>query len=112
MNDRTASLKARVGFVIALARRLHEYGTAAPRLEEAIAKVSARLGLACDVLSTPTSIVLSFSEQGRELDPVAEVTQVIRLAPGQVNLRRLCAVDEIADRVIDGSLDLPTGYRQ
>ena len=112
MNDRSASLKARVGFVIALARRLHEYGTAAPRLEEAIAKVSARLGLACDVLSTPTSIVLSFSEQGRELDPVAEVTQVIRLAPGQVNLRRLCAVDEIADRVIDGSLDLPTGYRQ
>lgn len=112
MNDRTASLRDRVGFVIALARRLHEYGTAAPRLEEAIGKVSARLGLVCDVLSTPTSIVLSFTEQGHELDPVADITQVIRLAPGEVNLRRLCAVDEIADRVIDGSLDLQTGYRQ
>lgn len=112
MNDRSASLKDRVGFVIALARRLHEYGTAAPRLEEAIGKVSERLGLACDVLSTPTSIVLSFAEQGHELDPVADITQVIRLAPGEVNLRRLCAVDEIADRVIDGSLDLQSGYRQ
>ncbi|MBL8296991.1 MAG: threonine/serine exporter family protein [Rhodanobacteraceae bacterium] len=112
MSDRTALLKDRVGFVIALARRLHEYGTAAPRLEEAIGKVSARLGLVCDVLSTPTSIVLSFAEQGNELDAVADITQVIRLAPGEVNLRRLCAVDEIADRVIDGSLDLQTGYRQ
>lgn len=112
MNDGSVALKDRVGFVIALARRLHEYGTAAPRLEEAIGKVSARLGLVCDVLSTPTSIVLSFSEQSRELDPVADITQVIRLAPGEVNLRRLCAVDDIADRVIDGSLDLQAGYRQ
>lgn len=112
MNDRSASLKERVGFVIALARRLHEYGTAAPRLEEAIGKVSARLGMICDVLSTPTSIVLSFAEQNHELDSVADFTQVIRLAPGEVNLRRLCAVDEIADRVIDGSLDLQKGYRQ
>jgi uncharacterized membrane protein YjjP (DUF1212 family) len=112
MNDPAAALKARVGFVIALARRLHEYGTAAPRLEDAIGKVSERLGLACDVLSTPTSIVLSFAPQSRDLDPVADITQVIRLAPGEVNLRRLCAVDQIADRVIDGSLDLETGYRQ
>lgn len=112
MNDASASLKDRAGFVIALARRLHEYGTAAPRLEEAIARVSARLGLGCDVLSTPTSIVLSFSAHSRELDVVADITQVIRLAPGEVNLRRLCAVDEIADRVIDGSLDLQKGYRQ
>lgn len=112
MNDAGSELKVRVGFVIALARRLHEYGTAAPRLEEAIGKVSARLGLVCDVLSTPTSIVLSFAEQGRDLDAVADITQVIRLAPGEVNLRRLCAVDRIADEVIDGSLDLKKGYRQ
>jgi uncharacterized membrane protein YjjP (DUF1212 family) len=112
MSEASESLKARVGFVIALARRLHEYGTAAPRLEEAIGKVSERLELACDVLSTPTSIVLSVAERSRELDAVADITQVIRLAPGEVNLRRLCAVDQIADRVIDGSLDLTTGYRQ
>ncbi|UXI69243.1 threonine/serine ThrE exporter family protein [Tahibacter amnicola] len=105
------TLTTRVGFVIALARRLHEYGTAAPRLEEAIAKVSARLELYCDVLSTPTSIVLSFAEHSQGRHAVAQVTQVIRLAPGEVNLRRLCEVDHIADRVIDGSLDLQAGYK-
>jgi len=106
-----ATLAARVGFVIALARRLHEYGTAAPRLEDAIDKVSARLGLACNALSTPTSIVLSFAELDRGKDAVAEITQVIRLDPGNVNLARLCQVDEIADRVIDGSLDIASGHR-
>jgi uncharacterized membrane protein YjjP (DUF1212 family) len=107
----TPTLNTRVGFVIALARRLHEYGTTAPRLEEAISKVSARLHLDCHALSTPTSIVLSFAEQGQGRDAVAEVTQVIRVAPGEVNLSRLCAVDQIADRVIDGTLDIDSGNR-
>jgi uncharacterized membrane protein YjjP (DUF1212 family) len=110
MSDRP-SLNIRVAFVIALARRLHEYGTAAPRLEEAITKVSARLSLNCDALSTPTSIVLSFAECAAGKDAVAQVTQVIRLAPGDVNLKRLCQVDEIADRVIDGSLNIDEGHR-
>lgn len=105
------TLTTRVAFVVALARRLHEYGTAAPRLEDAIGRVSERLELYCDVLSTPTSIVLSFAEANQGKHAVAQVTQVIRLAPGEVNLRRLCEVDNIADRVIDGSLDLRTGYR-
>lgn len=105
------TLNTRVGFVVALARRLHEYGTAAPRLEDAISRVSERLDLYCDVLSTPTSIVLSFAETSQGKHAVAQLTQVIRLAPGEVNLRRLCEVDNIADRVIDGSLDLRTGYR-
>ena len=50
--------RARIGFVIELARRLHQYGAAAPRLEQAIGNVAQQIGLACDVLSTPTSIVL------------------------------------------------------
>src|SRR3569623_1627489 len=110
MSDRP-SLNVRVAFVIALARRLHEYGTAAPRLEEAITKVSARLSLTCDALSTPTSIALSFAECAAGKDAVAQVTQVLRLAPGDVNLKRLCQVDEIADRVIDGSLGIDEGNR-
>ncbi|MGH8115754.1 MAG: threonine/serine exporter family protein, partial [Rhodanobacteraceae bacterium] len=52
--------RARIAFVIELARRLHQYGAAAPRLEQAVGNASQQLGLACDVLSTPTSIVLSF----------------------------------------------------
>ncbi|MGH8173981.1 MAG: threonine/serine ThrE exporter family protein [Rhodanobacteraceae bacterium] len=104
----SAPLKIRIGFVVELASRLHEYGTAAPRLEDVINQVGARLGLVCNVLSTPTSIVMSFSDPDAE-DGLAEVTQVVRLPPGEVNLKRLCQVDEIADQVIDGELDLSAG---
>ncbi|HEU4858023.1 MAG TPA: threonine/serine exporter family protein [Rhodanobacteraceae bacterium] len=105
-----AKARARIGFVIELARRLHQYGTAAPRLEQAIGNVSQQLDLACDVLSTPTSIVLSFSAPGG--DGIADITQVVRIAPGDVNLARLCRADEIADRVADGSLDPRRGMGQ
>ncbi len=107
----SAALEARIGFVVELSRRLHEYGTAAPRLEDVINLVSARLGLVCNVLSTPTSIVMSFSDPRRE-DGLAEITQVVRVSPGDVNLKRLCQVDEIADQVIDGRLDLAAGRQR
>ena len=106
-----AALEARIGFVVELSRRLHEYGTAAPRLEDVINLVSARLGLVCNVLSTPTSIVMSFSDRRRP-GSLADVTQVVRLSPGEVNLERLCEVDEIADQVIDGVVDLVEGRRR
>jgi uncharacterized membrane protein YjjP (DUF1212 family) len=105
-----AELKTRIGFIVELSRRLHEYGTTAPRLEDVINLISARLGLACNVLSTPTSIVMSFSDPARG-DDLAEITQVVRVPPGEVNLKRLCRVDEIADRVIAGKLGLGEGRR-
>jgi len=108
--DTAYPLKTRIGFVVELSRRLHEYGTAAPRLEDVINQISARLGLSCNVLSTPTSIVMSFSDPAAG-DDLAEITQVVRVPPGEVNLARLCRVDEIADRVITGDLDLGEGRR-
>ncbi len=102
--------RARIGFVIELARRLHQYGAAAPRLEQAIGDVAQRLGFACDVLSTPTSIVLSFSTPGG--DGIADLTQVLRIAPGEVNLARLCRADEIADQVASGDLMPRDGMAQ
>ncbi len=105
-------LTTRVEFVVELARRLHEYGTAAPRLEAAIILVAQRLGLSCDPLSTPTSIIMSFSQLDEGVSGVAELTQVLRLPPGEVNLKSLCMVDEIADQVITGKLDLAEGRRR
>lgn len=35
----------------------------------------------------------------------------MRLSPGDVNLARLCAADDIADRVIAGNLELREGFR-
>jgi uncharacterized membrane protein YjjP (DUF1212 family) len=108
--QRDERTRARIAFVIELARRLHQYGAAAPRLEQAIGNVAQQLGLVCDVLSTPTSIVLSFSNP--DGDGLAEITQVVRIAPGDVNLARLCRADEIADRVADGSLEPRRGMAQ
>ncbi|MDR3389298.1 MAG: threonine/serine exporter family protein [Rudaea sp.] len=107
----TASATARMQFVVEIARRLHQYGTSAPRLEAAIDSVSARLDLNCHSLSTPTSILFSFTQRGKAANALAEVTQVIRVSPGQDDLRNLSEVNEIADRVIDGVVDIDEGFR-
>ena len=106
-----ASMTTRVEFIVELARRLHEYGTAAPRPEAAVILVGKRLGLACDILSTPTSIIMSFSRL-ENAPGIAEMTQVLRVSPGDVDLKSLCLVDEIADQVIDGKLDLAEGRQR
>ncbi len=110
MSTLEPDLRARAGFLIELSRRLHQYGAAAPRLEQAISGVAQRMGLECDVLSTPTSVVLSVGTRAGE--GMADFTQVIRVAPGDVNLARLCRADEIADRVTDGTLEPRRGLAQ
>src|SRR5438445_10282026 len=102
---------ARMQFVVEIARRLHQYGTSAPRLEDAIDSVSARLGLSCHSLSTPTSILFSFTQTRGEANALAEVTQLIRVAPRAAVLRNLTLVNDIADRVTDGRIGVDEGFR-
>ncbi len=108
----TAALTTRIAFLLELARRLHQYGTTAPRLEIAIAGAAQRMGLAADVWSSPTAIIISFADLAHGDEGVAQSTQVMRLAPGDVNLTRLCEADRIADLVITGDLDLREGFRR
>jgi len=107
----SAPLNTRIAFLLELARRLHQYGTSASRLEGAIAGAAQRLGLVADVWSSPTAIIISFSDLTQGEDEIAQVTQVMRLAPGDVNLARLCEADAIADKVIAGELGLRDGFR-
>jgi uncharacterized membrane protein YjjP (DUF1212 family) len=101
-----------MAFVVEIARRLHQYGTSAARLEDAIDSVSARLQLNCHSLSTPTSILFSFTDRASGSDALAELTQVIRVSPGQDDLANLSAVDEIADCVTDGKIGIDEGFRR
>jgi uncharacterized membrane protein YjjP (DUF1212 family) len=78
----------------------------------AISGVAQRLGLIAEVWSSPTAIIISFADQGQGEEGLAQVTQVVRLLPGDVNLERLCRADDIADQVIDGQLDLREGFHQ
>jgi len=107
----TTAPATRIAFVLELARRLHQYGTSAPRLEMAVAGAAQRLGLAADVWSSPTAVIISFADLAQGEEAVAQTTQVMRLAPGEVNLQRLCDADDIADRAIAGELDLREGFR-
>ncbi len=108
----TTALNARMIFVTELARRLHQYGTAAPRLEDAISRVAQRLRIRAEIWSSPTAIIVSFADLAQGEETLAQVTEVIRLVPGDVNLTRLCEADAVANGVIDGDISIEDGARQ
>ncbi len=99
---------ARVQFVVDLAEHLHSYGTTAQRLEAAVVAVAQRLRLDCEPWSNPTGMILSFSDPSRPPGDT-DTTRVIRLAPGQTDLYKLCEADRIAEEVMDGRLDIAGG---
>lgn len=105
-----ASFAARIEFLIQLARRLHAYGTTAQRLEGAICAAAARMHLVCNPWSNPTGLILSISD-ARDGPAAAETTRVIRMEPGDIDLRKLCQADDIAERVMRGELGLDEGSR-
>jgi uncharacterized membrane protein YjjP (DUF1212 family) len=101
---------AQCDFVIELARRLHEGGSTAPRLEDVVNAVSRRLGLETDIWSSPTAIIATIRPRDVQGDQ-GRVTRVIRLAPGETHLRRLWRYDDIAGRVVDGRMSVAEGLQ-
>ncbi len=106
------SFEAKTTFLALLAVQLHEAGTTAARLENALDTVGRKLGLDADVWSSPTAIILSLTEFTKAgAVPPQNLVRVLRLTPGDINLRTLCAVDDIAERVISGELNAQSGAR-
>ena len=101
----SASYAAKINFVIELAERLHAYGTTAQRLEGAITAVAHKMRLDCEPWSNPTGMILTFSDPQRPLGD-SETTRVIRLPPGENDLRRLSETDRIAEDVMADRIDL------
>jgi uncharacterized membrane protein YjjP (DUF1212 family) len=83
-----------IGFVLALARALHRFGTPAHRLEDALTNVCRSLGLDAEVFTTPTAIILSF---GR---PHELRTRLMRVEGGELDMGKLAQIDEVGDQVI------------
>jgi uncharacterized membrane protein YjjP (DUF1212 family) len=102
--------KSRIGFVMELARHLHESGTTVNRLEGAVERVSRKLGLEVGIWSNPTGIIISFNDQLNG-DPYT-ITRVLRLHPGDTNLGRMTDADAIAEQVMDGRLEIADGLSQ
>ncbi len=82
-----------VGFVLALGRALHRYGTPAHRLEQGLKNVCDRLGLEAELFTTPTTIIMSF---GR---PTELKTRMMRVEAGELDMGKLAEIDELADQV-------------
>jgi Uncharacterized conserved protein len=104
-----ASYAQRIAFVSEMAARLHRYGTTAQRLEAAITALSQRLDLECEAWSNPTGLILSFSDPGKPLGST-DTTRVIRLAPGENDLQKLCEADRIAEAVASGQMSIAQGH--
>ncbi|MFT3695189.1 MAG: threonine/serine exporter family protein [Kofleriaceae bacterium] len=82
-----------VGFVLALGRALHRYGTPAHRLEQGLRNCCDRLGLEAELFTTPTTIIMSF---GR---PTELLTRMMRVDAGELDMGKLALVDALAEDV-------------
>jgi uncharacterized membrane protein YjjP (DUF1212 family) len=102
MDDREAS----IGFVLALGRALHRYGTPAHRLEEGLRRVCAHLDLEAEVFTTPTAIIMSF---GR---PIELKSRLMRVEGGELDMGKLAAVDALADAVVAHEISPAQGTQQ
>ena len=105
----TATYAQRIAFVCEIAGRLHTYGTTAQRLEGALVTLSTRLNLECEPWSNPTGLILSFSDPAKPLG-MSDTTRVIRLAPGENDLRKLVEADLIAEAVAGGEMSIAQGH--
>jgi uncharacterized membrane protein YjjP (DUF1212 family) len=83
-------------FVLKLGRSLHAFGYPAHRLEDALLRVSSRLGLIGHFFSTPTALFASFG------DETAQQSFQIRIEPGSLDLRKLALLEQLADDVAGG----------
>jgi uncharacterized membrane protein YjjP (DUF1212 family) len=83
--------------VLKLARALHTYGYSAPRLEGILGATADRLGLhGHRFFSMPTQIMAAFGPEARQH------THLLRVEPGEVNLSKLAALEQVSLDVAHG----------
>lgn len=95
--------EATIGFVLALSKALHRYGTPADRLEEAMAVICGKLGLKAQFFSTPTTIIATFGE------PAEARTSMLRMESGEVDMGKLAKLDQLADAVAARKIEIAAG---
>lgn len=84
--------------MVALGTALHNAGSPAHRLEDAMVRLSKRLDLEGQFFSTPTAIFATFG------DDADRSTRLVRVEPGDVDLERLGHLDDLIERVLAGSV--------
>lgn len=100
---RPEPVPAAEAFVVELARALHERGIPSHRLEASVSRVAARLGLAVQVFSVPTSVQIAFE------GPDGQRSTFLRADAGEVDLARIARLNELIDGVLDGRVTAEEG---
>ncbi len=93
------SVEPRTRFVLELGLALHRNGVSAYRLEGALTKVADTLDLRGRFFSTPTALIVSLDDR----------THLLRADQGDVDLDRMCSLDEVGNAVIAGALSPEAG---
>jgi len=93
------ALEPRTRFLLDLGLALHRNGVSSFRLEGALSKVAETLELRASFFSTPTALMASVNGH----------THLLRAEPGEVDLDRMCSLDEIGNAVIAGELSPEAG---
>ncbi len=89
-----------IGFVLALGRALHRYGTPADRLEDSLGRVCAKLELEAELFTTPTAIIMSFGK------PTELRSRLMRVEGGELDMGKLAQVDALVDDVLEKEVPL------
>ncbi len=99
-------LRRKIAFLTELGTALHSHGMPAHRLEEALERVADRLELRAQFLVTPTSILTTIGPIGEQQ------VAMVRVKPGQVNLRRLTGLHVLIGAMLEGRLSPEDGALQ
>lgn len=78
---------------------LHSYGAAAQHLERALTNLAQHLCGGGQFFVTPTAVMCSIRRPDGGFD-----SRMLRVSPNAIHLGHLCRVDELADRVLEGSV--------
>ena len=93
-------LNKKVNFILKIGNAFHKYGTNSPRLELALTNIATFIGVKGNFFSTPTYLAISIDNNDNQ------ITRHIRVTPGEVDLEKLCAVDQVGDLVCKGDLNI------
>ncbi|GLH72729.1 membrane protein [Geothrix limicola] len=100
-SEAASATPAEISLCLELARAFQAYGIPAHRFEDALARVSARLGLDGQYFALPTAFFASLSQGGQHW------TFIQRSAAGDTNLEKLSDLQDTTDALIEGRLTAP-----
>lgn len=91
--------------IIELARSLHACGSPAYELEQNMEQVAASLGRSTAFFSTPTALFITFDQEN-------ESTRLLRVYPGDTNLRRYAELFELQRLIRSNVLSIDEAWQR